>query len=280
MSNFYQFSSVESSVNDLSLWTTNGTPWHFLSATSRMTRTPHADGKGSCILGTRTRNLNTHVKWIHRGPSTLALPAVTKPHAKRIPREAVEKRERESGWKERTEKTAEGEKGVLYEGHMKRLRERQIVPGAIPSLCPLSLFLFHFYPFFTKTTLIFIRITKNNATHRHPWPVESRPSNADYGGLQVYNWMQEKPPPSSPSQTSYTSRTGIYSRRTRFHEVTKAMSLSSNLGHVTWDTWLKRWRSSIHNRISKSLNSKIRHFRRHRTSFVQAVYSIYLFNNK
>jgi len=70
MFNFYQFSSAESSVNDLLLWTANGTPWHFLSATSRMTRTPHAGGKESCIPGTRTRNLNTHVKWIHRGPST------------------------------------------------------------------------------------------------------------------------------------------------------------------------------------------------------------------
>jgi len=135
--------------------------------------------------------------------------------------------------------------------------------------------IFILFPFFSKTTLIFIRITKNNATHRNPWPVESRPSNADYSGLQVYNWMQKKPPPSSPSQTSYTSRTRIYSQKLDFAKLPKQWvclpNLSSNLEHVTWDTWLKKWRSSIHNKISKFLNPKIRHFRCHRTSFLQAV---------
>lgn len=59
----------------------------------RMTRTSRRRQQRSYIPGTRTRNLNTHVKWIHRGPSTLS--AVTKPHAKRIPRTTEKQREQE-----------------------------------------------------------------------------------------------------------------------------------------------------------------------------------------
>lgn len=58
----------------------------------RMTRTSRRRQRRSYIPGTRTRNLNTHVKWIHRGPSTLS--AVTKPHAKRIPRATEKRREK------------------------------------------------------------------------------------------------------------------------------------------------------------------------------------------
>lgn len=81
--------------------------------------------------------------------------------------------------------------------------------------------------FFTRSPLIFIRITKNNAAHRYPWPVESRPSNADYDGLQVYNWisMRERSVVSPCRWSSLLTPTralrGEYSRELDFAELPK-----------------------------------------------------------
>lgn len=204
------------------------------------------------------------------------LPAVTKPHAKRIPREAVKEREREGGRKERAEMTAGWREGREYYmgGTWKGWESDRSSP--VPCLLyflspprPLSLslsFSSTFSPFFTKPTLIFIRITKNNATHRHPWPVESRPSNADYGGLQVYNWisMRERPPspPSSPSQASDSpTRHGNTLKNSISQSYRKQRALFSeqlepgNMGHLI----IKKCGRSIRNRISISLSKLWRH---------------------
>lgn len=126
---------------------------------------------GSCIPGTRTRNLNTHVKWIHRGLSTrlcrLWLSHTRKEYQERHWRIEKEKVDEKRGRKRRLGKK-EGRE--YYIGGTWKGWESDRSSPVRCFLYILSLF-FSFFStlllFFTHH-LIFTKIIKNNTTQRHP----------------------------------------------------------------------------------------------------------------
>lgn len=187
------------------------------------------------------------------------LPAVTKPHAKRIPREAFEERERESGRKERAARDGVqgGKAGIIWRTHEKvdcgrdHLRWCLLYVFSLPS---------PFFPFLIKSN---INIHQDYKKQCHPPTPLTCWAAAIKRIMEDYKFTIESPCERDRRRRRHKR---IHLRVSHWEYILKnSISQSyqkqrvcppSNSNLITWGTWLQKMRTrKIRNRIFIPLNS-------------------------